>query len=186
MVDLGANGARVESAESPGDVRVISRTPRPIPIVEPPDPRPDYPTGSDADEREVTVITGARWRDARAAPPAPWPNTAVPSGADGFDLNVRTGADDVPYAWVASGARRAAAMVGSRAREALLGYPFPAPQGPAPLQAPASAPAPAIGSARGAPGGGEEPAPGQTVVLVGDDVEAWVRERLYGGRLPER
>jgi hypothetical protein len=29
-------------------------------------------------------------------------------------------------------------------------------------------------------------APGQTVVLVGDDVEAWVRERLYGGRPPAR
>ncbi len=33
---------------------------------------------------------------------------------------------------------------------------------------------------------GAEPAPGHTVVLVGDDVEAWVRERLYGGRLPNR
>ncbi|HEY5316760.1 MAG TPA: hypothetical protein VIJ20_02180 [Solirubrobacteraceae bacterium] len=60
-------------------------------------------------------------------------------------------------------------MVGSRAREALLGYPFPAPDSPS-----------------GAPYAGAEPAPGETVVLVGDDVEAWVRERLYGGHLPSR
>jgi hypothetical protein len=58
-------------------------------------------------------------------------------------------------------------MVGSRAREAILGYPFPSSE-------------PAV------PYSGEEPAPGETVVLVGDDVEAWVRERLYGGRLPGR
>jgi hypothetical protein len=60
-------------------------------------------------------------------------------------------------------------MVGSRAREALLGYPFPATE-----------------IVTGAPRGGEEPAPGQTVVLVGDDVENWVRSRLYGGKLPTR
>ena len=70
---------------------------------------------------------------------------------------------------LASAARKTALMVGSRAREALLGYPFPAADtGPT------------------TPYAGEEPAPGQTVVLVGDDVEAWVRERLYGGRLPSR
>jgi hypothetical protein len=62
--------------------------------------------------------------------------------------------------------------VGSRAREAILGYPFPAAD-------PAGRPA-------RAPYSGEEPPTGQTVVLVGDDVEAWVRERLYGGRLPSR
>jgi hypothetical protein len=60
-------------------------------------------------------------------------------------------------------------MVGSRAREAILGYPFAAAEPPG-----------------AAPYSGAEPAPGQTVVLVGDDVEAWVRERLYGGRLPDR
>jgi hypothetical protein len=60
-------------------------------------------------------------------------------------------------------------MVGSRAREAILGYPFPS-----------------VEPSAGAPYAGEEPPTGQTVVLVGDDVEAWVRERLYGGRLPSR
>lgn len=62
-------------------------------------------------------------------------------------------------------------IVGSRAREAILGYPFPAPES---------------GEVGRPPGGGEEPASGETVVLVGDDVEAWVRERLYGAKTPER
>jgi hypothetical protein len=61
-------------------------------------------------------------------------------------------------------------MVGSAAREAILGYPFPPPETGAVGRLPA----------------GAEPVPGQMVVLVGDDVEAWVRERLYGGRLPDR
>jgi hypothetical protein len=70
----------------------------------------------------------------------------------------------------ASAARRTAFIVGSRAREAILGYGFANPDA-------------AMG---GPPQAGEEPAPGHTVVLMGDDVEAWVRERLYGDRLPSR
>ena len=54
-----------------------------------------------------------------------------------------------------------------------------------PVAAPAPVMAPALVAARAA-ASGEEPASGQTVVLEGDDVEAWVRERLYGGRLPVR
>jgi hypothetical protein len=70
-------------------------------------------------------------------------------------------------------------MVGSRAREAILGYGFPVAE--TPLEGRPQGP-----TVTGPPRAGEEPAPGQTVVLVGDDVEAWVRERLYGARLPER
>ncbi|HWF50232.1 MAG TPA: hypothetical protein VG294_06250 [Solirubrobacteraceae bacterium] len=63
-----------------------------------------------------------------------------------------------------------------------------APQAWTPPPEPAAPPAPGWGSATrtGIPYAGEEPAPGQMVVLEGDDVEAWVRERLYGGRLPPR
>jgi hypothetical protein len=71
---------------------------------------------------------------------------------------------------VGAAARRTAFIVGSRAREAILGYGFANPDA-------------AIG---GPPRAGEEPAPGHTVVLMDDDVEAWVRERLYGGQLPPR
>jgi hypothetical protein len=76
---------------------------------------------------------------------------------------------------VASAARRTAFIVGSRAREAILGYGFATPEG-APAGPPPGPP----------PRAGEEPSPGQTMVLVGDEVETWVRERLYGGRLPVR
>jgi hypothetical protein len=101
-----------------------------------------------------------------AAPaPYPAPGPGPPQLASPVPVDPRPSAP--------SGARRAAAIVGSRAREAILGYPYPPPD---PTQ---HRPGPA-------PGGGAEPAPGETVVLEGDDVEAWVRERLYGGRLPER
>jgi len=171
-LDLGANGARVDSTIDVGEVRVLSRTRRhEALVVEPPD---DVALESGVDGREVTVITGARWRDPRVVEPGP-PRPGLPegSGASAAELTLGSGSADANDSWVPSGARRAAAMVGSRAREAILGYPFPATVAP-------SLPA------AGAPGSGQEPAPGQTVVLVGDDVEAWVRERLYGGRLPER
>ena len=76
---------------------------------------------------------------------------------------------------MASMARRTALTVGSRAREAILGYPLPGAGSERP-----------VGPSPGAPYAGEEPPTGQLVVLEGDDVEAWVRERLYGGRLPAR
>jgi len=174
-VDLGASGARVQSAADPGEVKVVSRSRRQATTVEPPAPRPDPALESDADRREVTVITGARWRDARVERPVDSPDEAFQSGADRRDPGIGSGAEDLHDTWGVSGARRAAAIVGSRAREAILGYPYPAP---------AQTRAPTL--AGGAPGAGVEPAPGQTVVLVGDDVEAWVRERLYGGRLPDR
>ena len=178
-LDLGANGARVDAVVDAGEVRVISRTRRlEAPVVEPP---PDPALESGVDGREVTVITGARWRDPRVIEPGPpRPGLVEDPGASSAELT--TGADPVDRptvnghdTWLPSGARRAAAMVGSRAREAILGYPFPA-----------ATPPPAPPGSAAVPGSGQEPAPGQTVVLVGDDVEAWVRERLYGGRLPER
>jgi len=99
----------------------------------------------------------------------PTPDAGVKAGPDwGSDTRIEMN-DAAEPRDLASAARKTALMVGSRAREALLGYPFPAADtGPT------------------TPYAGEEPAPGQTVVLVGDDVEAWVRERLYGGRLPSR
>jgi hypothetical protein len=77
--------------------------------------------------------------------------------------------------------------------------PAPEPWTPPPRPAPQTAAHPGLdwgsdtriemkgaGRAGAAPYAGEEPTPGHTVVLEGDDVEAWVRERLYGGRLPTR
>jgi hypothetical protein len=134
-------------------VRVISRTPRFEPVVEPAPPPPLSPAPFSQ--------LAPPWPPSRglAAQPAPdWrhgPVGAIPDA--GRDQGM------------GSAARRTAFMVGSRAREALLGYPFPTAEARAP-----------------APFSGAEPPTGQTVVLVGDDVEAWVRERRYGGHLPDR
>jgi hypothetical protein len=65
--------------------------------------------------------------------------------------------------------------------------------GVAPARGAAAVTGPGAEAARGAPGAGSpgartaggQQAPGDAVP-AGEDVEAWVRERLYGGRLPER
>jgi hypothetical protein len=116
-------------------------------------------------EEAVRVISRTRSSDAAAEARAPGPEAGPDVGDPGPWSNWGLGRD----LGVASAARKTALMVGSRAREAILGYPFASAEGDG-----------------GAPHAGEEPAPGETVVLVGDDVEAWVRERLYGGRLPTR
>jgi hypothetical protein len=101
----------------------------------------------------------------------PWAPAADGAAAEGADVRgTPVGSNREVMRDFGAAARRRAMIVGSRAREAILGYGFPN--------------APDTGA--GAPHGGAEPDPGQTVVLVGDDVEAWVRERLYGGRLPDR
>lgn len=117
----------------------------------------------------VTVISRTHRRDRPLERRAPEAAMALESGPVWGATSVAPTPDVRPDLGLASAARKTAVMVGSRAREALLGYPFPAADPGA-----------------SAPYAGEEPAPGQTVVLVGDDVEAWVRERLYGGRLPSR
>jgi hypothetical protein len=135
-------------------VTVISRMPRREPAPEPwtpafPPPLPPTP--------------------ASPLPPVRAPEPGVGAGPDwgnGTRIEMHNTAEPRD---LATAARRTALIVGSRAREVILGYPFPAAE-----------------TGTVAPYSGEEPAPGQTVVLVGDDVEAWVRERLYGGRLPNR
>lgn len=146
-------------------------TPAPEPPPWSPSPAPDPPA----------------WPPASQWPPAPARNGTPESGADwpGAAAGSGNGATDAGFS---SGARGLAAMVGSRAREAILGFPpapSPLPPVPSALRDPFAGSAHAPGAA-GIRAGGAEPAPGQTVVLVGDDVEAWVRERLYGGRLPDR
>jgi hypothetical protein len=117
----------------------------------------------------VTVISRT---PTRHPAPEPWtvpPAAVTPAGPDwGSDTRIEMNAPEPRD--LAAAARKTALVVGSRAREAILGYGFPT----------------APDARTGAPYAGEEPAPGQTVVLEGDDVEAWVRERLYGGRLPPR
>ncbi|HWF34039.1 MAG TPA: hypothetical protein VG295_01670 [Solirubrobacteraceae bacterium] len=136
------------------------------------DQEPEAATPEPPVQEGVTVIS----RNPRLDPaPAPWtppsPPDRVPQpGPDwGSETRIEMSNGDEPRD-LAAAARKTALMVGSRAREALLGYGFPSAEAPR----------------TGAPYAGEEPAPGHTVVLEGDDVEAWVRERLYGGRLPTR
>lgn len=147
---------------------------RPDPVPYRPDPvphRPDPPPVSSSPYR-----SGATYRPDGNYPPDPSYRPTPSRHSDDLarpeagDLWSRTYPGAPPEVGVTSAARRTAVTVGSLAREALLGYPFPPPQSGAVGHLP----------------GGQEPVPGQTVVLVGDDVEAWVRERLYGGRLPER
>ncbi|MEA2197345.1 MAG: hypothetical protein QOJ25_1396 [Solirubrobacteraceae bacterium] len=114
-------------------------------------------------ETQLTVTSPAQARSTTGAVPQTDVSAALVTSA------LREGASR--DFGVASAARRTAFIVGSRAREAILGYGFATPEG-----APAGPP----------PRAGEEPSPGQTMVLVGDEVETWVRERLYGGRLPVR
>jgi hypothetical protein len=124
----------------------------------------------DSVEESVTVVSRSRRPGTPAQPWTPVPNRDQPVPADWSrpTIGARPGASRDLGA--ASAARRKAFIVGSRAREAILGYGFANPDA-------------AMG---GPPQAGEEPAPGHTVVLIGDDVEAWVRERLYGGRIPTR
>jgi hypothetical protein len=117
----------------------------------------------------VTVISRTPTRPAGPEPWTPPPEPVTPSGPDwGSGTRIEMTAPEPRD--LAAVARKTALVVGSRAREAILGYGFPT----------------APDTRTGAPHAGEEPAPGQIVVLEGDDVEAWVRERLYGGRLPTR
>lgn len=133
----------------------------PAPVPWPPSPQP------------TPAPAPTPWAPAPAVQAPPWPPRPEAEPAAGPEppawRGVQPGTDPEVRRDLGSTARRTAMMVGSRAREAILGYPFPSPEPPSP-----------------APYAGAEPPTGQTVVLVGDDVEAWVRERLYGGRLPSR
>jgi hypothetical protein len=124
----------------------------------------------DAVEESVTVISSSRRPHTPAQPLTPVPNGDLPIHTNWSGSTIRDRPAPGRDLGVGAAARRTAFIVGSRAREAILGYGFANPD-----------------AARGGPPqAGEEPAPGHTVVLIGDDVEAWVRERLYGDRLPSR
>jgi hypothetical protein len=157
----GPRITRHQTGPPPAPAPAMSRSPVVSPVVAPATPAagpPDAPVSLPPDGAPFVSHV-------RRHAPLVWRHAPLVSR-----VRRRQAAVDEP-----SGPRRdlgmasAARKVGSRAREAILGYPFPAPD-----------------TAPTAPYAGEEPVPGETVVLVGDDVEAWVRERLYGGRLPNR
>lgn len=132
-------------------------------------PIPLAPRAPAATPAPAPVIAPARGQESTAEPWAPRSDDAV-EPVVGWGEQASTGSRMEPRRDFGAAARRRVGRVGSRAREAILGYGFPTTPGTTAGVLPA----------------GEEPAPGQTVVLVGDDVEAWVRERLYGGRVPDR
>ena len=190
----------VESRQRTPNPPAWALTPKPDPPASPPAPATPNPSARALTPTPHPPAAPNPMPDVLASlistsEPAVWPPAPAPTGAtrepeDWPDTPAQSG-PGAPSGAFSSSARRAAAIVGSRAREAILG--FPPPPGPPvpgavrdPFAGRGAAPAPGSPGTAGLRTAGAEPAPGQTVVLVGDDVEAWVRERLYGGRLPDR